>query len=64
MRAQPGDLFAHHSMTIHRADANPSQRRRAALGFVYFADAAKEDAERAERYRRVLYAQWEKEGRI
>ena len=64
MRAQPGDLFAHHSMTIHRADANPSQRHRAALGFVYFADAAKEDAERAERYRRVLYAQWEKEGRI
>jgi phytanoyl-CoA hydroxylase len=64
IRAQPGDLFAHHSMTIHRADANPSDRRRAALGFVYFADAAKEDAEKAERYRQELYAQWEKEGKL
>ena len=64
IRARPGDLFAHHSMTIHRADANPSARRRAALGFVYFAESAREDAERAERYRQELYKQWEQEGRI
>jgi len=64
VRAQPGDLFAHHSMTIHRADANPSERRRAALGFVYFADSAMEDADRAERYRQELFQQWEKKGRI
>jgi len=64
IRARPGDLFAHHSMTIHRADANPSDRARSALGFVYFADSATEDAERAERYRQQLYAQWEQEGRI
>lgn len=64
MRAQPGDLFAHHSMTIHRADTNPSDRRRAAIGFVYFADSAKEDAEKAEAYRQELYAQWEKEGKL
>ena len=64
MCAQPGDLFAHHSMTIHRADANPSERRRAALGFVYFADSATEDADRAERYRQELFQQWEQQGRI
>ena len=64
IHARPGDLFAHHSMTIHRADANTSARRRAALGFVYFADAAKEDAQRAERYRQELYAQWEKGGKL
>ncbi|MBQ37031.1 MAG: phytanoyl-CoA dioxygenase family protein [Candidatus Latescibacteria bacterium] len=64
IRARPGDLFAHHSMTVHRADANPSPRRRAALGFVYFAESAREDAERAERYRQELYAQWEAAGRL
>lgn len=64
IHASPGDLFAHHSMTIHRADANPSDRRRAALGFVFFAESAKEDADKAERYRQELYAQWEQEGRI
>ncbi|MBT3342538.1 MAG: phytanoyl-CoA dioxygenase family protein [Gemmatimonadetes bacterium] len=62
--AKPGDLFAHHSMTVHRADANPSTRRRAALGFVFFAASAKEDQDRAEAYRQELYEQWEKEGRL
>ncbi|NKB70479.1 MAG: phytanoyl-CoA dioxygenase family protein [Candidatus Latescibacteria bacterium] len=62
--AQPGDLFAHHSLTIHRADGNPSPRRRAALGLVYFAARAKEDAERAERYRQQLYQEWEQQGKI
>jgi len=64
IHAKPGDLFAHHSMTMHRADPNPSTRRRAALGFVFFAATAKEDAERAEAYRQTLYEQWEKEKRL
>lgn len=64
IRARPGDLLAHHSMTVHRADANPSDRRRAALGFVYYAAAAKVDTERAERYRQELFAQWEREGKL
>ncbi len=64
IHAKPGDLFAHHSMTMHRADPNPSTRRRAALGFVFFAASAVEDQERAEAYRQTLYEQWEKEGRL
>ncbi len=64
MRASPGDVFAHHSMIIHRADANRSDRRRAALGLVYFAARAKKDEERAERYRQELFARWEKEGKL
>ena len=64
MCAKPGDLFAHHSMVIHRADANQSDRRRAALGLVYFAGRAKKDEEKAERYRKELFARWEKEGKI
>ncbi len=64
MRARPGDLFAHHSMIIHRADANRSDRRRAALGLVYFAARARKDEEKAERYRQELFARWEREGKI
>ncbi len=64
MRAKPGDLFAHHSMIIHRADANRSDRRRAALGLVYYAARARKDEEKAERYRKELFARWEKEGKI
>ncbi len=62
--AEPGDLLIHHSMTVHRAEANPSPRPRRALGFVYFAERAEEDAEKAERYRQQLYVDWEKEGKI
>ena len=64
MRTRPGDVFAHHSMIIHRADANRSDRRRAALGLVYFAARARKDEEKAERYRQELFAKWEKEGKI
>ena len=64
IHARPGDLFAHHSLTVHRADANLSDRRRAALGFVFFAASAKEDKDQAEAYRQKLYEQWEKEGRL
>ena len=62
--AAPGDLFAHHSMTIHRADANTSERPRAALGFVYDAARAVCDSQTAATYQKQLYQQWEKEGKL
>ena len=62
--AAPGDLFAHHCMTIHRADANTSERPRAALGFVYNAARAVYDSEKAAAYQKELYQQWENEGRL
>lgn len=43
VEVQPGDLIAHHSLTIHRADPNPSDRRRWAMGMVYYANRAKVD---------------------
>ena len=64
VRAQPGDLLIHHSMCVHRADANDSPHPRRALGFVYYAARAKEDLVQAEAYRQQLLADWEKEGRI
>lgn len=53
--AQPGDLLVHHAMTIHRADGNQSgDRTRQALGFIYYAEKAKEDKGRHETYQRQL----------
>ncbi len=62
--AAPGDLFAHHCMTIHRADANTSERPRAALGLVYNAARATYDSEAAAAYLKQLYQQWEEEGKL
>jgi phytanoyl-CoA hydroxylase len=54
LTAQPGDLLVHHSLTIHRADANVSDRHRRSLGFVYFASRAKQDAGRLADYQKSL----------
>ena len=62
--AQPGDLIAHHSMIIHRADANLSDRQRRALGFVYYAKRAKKDEERAAAYQQELFEKWKREGKL
>jgi phytanoyl-CoA hydroxylase len=64
MVAQPGDVIAHHCLTIHRADGNPSDRHRAALGFHYHAKRAVADAQRRETYQKQLVEQWEAEGKL
>lgn len=52
---KPGDLLAHHSLTIHRADNNQSKTRtRKALGFIYYAEKAKEDTVAKEEYQTKL----------
>lgn len=38
-----GDLLVHHALTIHRADNNKSDHTRKAMGFIYYANKAKED---------------------
>ncbi|MEP7272427.1 MAG: phytanoyl-CoA dioxygenase family protein [Acidobacteriota bacterium] len=57
IEALPGDLLVHHSLTIHRADANRSQRRRRALGMIYYSSAANEDSQRLQEYQRELAKQ-------
>ena len=52
---QAGDLLVHHSLTIHRADGNQSvDRTRKALGFIYYAQQAKEDTEKKLAYQEKL----------
>ena len=53
--ANPGDLLAHHALTIHRADANASATRsRRALGFIYYGKCAREDVAAYQAYKQKL----------
>ena len=60
----PGDVIAHHCMTVHRTDPNPSNRPRRALGFVYFGKNATVDKEASIAYQKELFTKWEAEGKI
>lgn len=55
--AKPGDLLVHHSLTIHRAGGNTTERSRKALGLIYFAESAKEDVEAKKAYMEKLSAE-------
>ena len=47
LHLMPGDLLAHHSMTVHRADGNRSStRQRRAIGFIYYSADAVESPEK------------------
>ena len=63
--AQPGDLLAHHAMTIHRAEANRSQRRsRRALGFIFYGESAIEDEKTNRAYKQKLESELASAGKI
>lgn len=54
MIVKPGDLIVHHSLTIHRADGNPSNRTRKGLGFIFYSSRAREDKVKHEQYQNKL----------
>ena len=65
MHAQPGDLLAHHALTVHWASGNNSPTRsRQALGLVYFSANAKEDIAARDAYRAKLAEDMAKAGKI
>jgi phytanoyl-CoA hydroxylase len=64
MFAQPGDLLVHHSLTIHRADGNYSDRSRKALGFIYYAARARCNDELNRAYAEKLKADLIREGKL
>lgn len=61
---EPGDLIAHHSLTIHRTDANPSDATRRALGIVYYAARARKDERIAAEYGKKLHTEWQEAGKL
>lgn len=64
MVVSPGDLLIHHSLTIHRADANQSGRSRRALGLVYYSDRAKADPQKTAAYQQNLMKELAAAGKI
>ena len=63
--ASPGDLLAHHALTVHRADPNRSNDRpRRAIGFVYLSARAREQTEALADYRKRLARDLATKGRI
>ena len=58
-RLRRGDLLVHHSLTIHRAEGNPSSRLRRALAMVYYGASARLDPKAHRRYRESVQAQQE-----
>lgn len=53
-----GDLIAHNGLTVHRADPNLSDRRRWAIGLVYFGQSAVIDKERSRAHAEKIKAEW------
>ncbi len=63
--AKPGDLLAHHAMTVHRADANASPTRtRRALGFIFYGESAREDKFAHQAYQKKLADEMSALGKI
>lgn len=59
-----GDLLAHHSLTLHRADANRTAPHRRALGLIFDAAAARVDSEGEAAYQAALDGALEAQGRL
>jgi phytanoyl-CoA hydroxylase len=63
--AKPGDLLAHHALTVHRADANLSPNRsRRALGFIFYGESSREDTDAHEEYQRNLAEELKTSGKV
>ncbi len=63
--AEPGDLLAHHALTIHRAEGNlTADRHRRALGFIYYGCHAREDTAANAAYQAQLASELRSVGKI
>ena len=59
---EPGDAVIHHGMTIHRTDANLSDRLRRAIGLVYFAGRARTDEAAKKEHQLKVFEEWKAKG--
>ncbi|HWB99936.1 MAG TPA: phytanoyl-CoA dioxygenase family protein [Bryobacteraceae bacterium] len=55
--ARRGDVLVHHSLTVHYAGRNKTERRRRSVGFVFFSADARQDDEMLRNYREALERQ-------
>jgi phytanoyl-CoA hydroxylase len=64
MKASAGDILVHHSLTIHRANANKSLRHRRAIGFIFYRNDVVVDEYAHAAYKRKLDADLKEQGKI
>ncbi len=64
MKASAGDILVHHSLTIHRANANESSRQRRAIGFIFYRSDVVIDEEAHTDYKMKLDADLKKQEKI
>lgn len=61
---EPGDLVIHHCLTIHRADPNPSNRHRRALGLAYNSKRARKDPRLLQEIFATVLDNWEAQDKL
>ena len=64
MVAGPGDMLVHHSLTIHCANGNPTNRDRKSIGFIFYRDDVAIDEEAHEAYQLKLSESLRKQSKI
>jgi len=64
MKASAGDILVHHSLTIHRANANESNRNRRAIGFIYYRSDVVIDEEAYAKYKKELNFELKEQGKV
>ncbi len=64
MKAQAGDILVHHSLTIHRANANQSENDRQSVGFIFYRQDVVEDKEAHDSYKAKLNENLVEQGKI
>jgi len=64
MTARAGDILVHHSLTIHRANKNTSERDRKAVGFIFYRSDVEIDQEARAAYKARLSDSLKQQGKI
>jgi phytanoyl-CoA hydroxylase len=64
MIAGPGDILVHHSLTIHRANGNNSNRDRKSIGFIFYRDDVAIDQEAHDKYQHDLHESLREQSKI
>tara|TARA_R110002167_G_scaffold91458_1_gene245985 strand:+ start:23190 stop:23933 length:744 start_codon:yes stop_codon:yes gene_type:complete len=64
MEARAGDMLVHHSLTIHRANANRSIHTRQSIGFIFYRQDVVEDQAAHQNYKAKLNENLAAQGKI
>ena len=64
MEAGAGDILVHHSLTIHRANPNRSDRQRKSIGFIFYREDVEIDETAHSKYKENLNQRLKYQGKI